>query len=429
MRSGRRSPSFLLALIPPLWIAVLVSAWGVDLPHWDQWELVPRLEALATGDFDPMGLWQPHNEHRLLFPRLLMVGMAAVSGWNIHWELWANLALAVALAAVLLLLLRRTAPGPVPPAALALGSLVVFNPSQWMNWSWGWQSQIFLVVLGVAAAVTWLTADRPGGLPAAATAAAVATGSFANGLLAWPLGLPLAALPLAALPLAAPRSSNPTPGPRWRRGALWLLLGACAWALYFHGFRPSPDVAVDRGLLGTLQHFGAYVSIYLGAPLFGFHGRLCLWAGFLAVAAAFALAALWLRDAHREGRWRYALPWCVLMAWALGSAAVTAAGRLHLGIGQALSSRYVTLSELFWLGLLGLWVTRGASDAQRRIRTQARLALLLAAAVLVVNGAHGVARWDDSRRERAALQQALRATATATEVEALDLTPIYPQPE
>ncbi|MEM9599139.1 MAG: hypothetical protein AAGD06_33030, partial [Acidobacteriota bacterium] len=47
----------------------------------------------------------------------------------------------------------------------------------------------------------------------------------------------------------------------------------------------------------------------------------------------------------------------------------------------------------------------------------------------VVNGAHGVARWDDSRRERAALQQALRATATATEVEALDLTPIYPQPE
>ncbi len=99
---GRQA--LLLRAIPLLIFAVLaicVFRYAVPIPILDQWALLPLLEKsyqhpLTWGDF-----WAQHNEHRLVFPRLIMLLCARLSGWDLRWELAVNLLLGVGIYAAL----------------------------------------------------------------------------------------------------------------------------------------------------------------------------------------------------------------------------------------------------------------------------------------------------------------------------------------
>ena len=191
------------AFVPPLLLCALVYRYGVDLPLFDQWEFVRVLETIRDGQLSGLDiardLFHGHNEHRLFFPRISMVLLAQPSDWNIRLELFFNLLLA----GVLFVALQRIASTLSLSQAwratlLFLLSFCAFNPMQWENWSWGWQIQIFSVVTGVGwacylltrvAAIGHFTKAQAWRLGLAVAAALVATFSFANGLLIWPVGL------------------------------------------------------------------------------------------------------------------------------------------------------------------------------------------------------------------------------------------------
>ena len=48
------------------------------------------------------------------------------------------------------------------------------------------------------------------------------------------------------------------------------------------------------------------------------------------------------------------MPWAGLVLYVLGSAALTSAGRAGEGIGQAMTSRYTTITTLYWCSLAAL---------------------------------------------------------------------------
>lgn len=48
--------------------------------------------------------------------------------------------------------------------------------------------------------------------------------------------------------------------------------------------------------------------------------------------------------------------WSMLLMWAVSNAVIVAVGRSNFGLEQAMASRYVTISTLFWVGVLGLVV-------------------------------------------------------------------------
>ena len=59
------------------YLVVFVRTFGVDCPHYDEWENVPAL----TGE-QPLTwkwLWHQHNEHRIVVPRLVYLGLTRVS--------------------------------------------------------------------------------------------------------------------------------------------------------------------------------------------------------------------------------------------------------------------------------------------------------------------------------------------------------------
>jgi len=371
-----RAASTLATLLPPLFVAYLIARRGVDLPFYDQWDLVPRLQELASGHWSWTALWLQHNEHRILVPQALMLLLARATAWSVCWELAVNLAVAGALFAALLAWLRVASPKPLPLWVPPLLSLLVFNPNQWENWTWGWQLAIFLVALAAVGCVAWLSfsGERPWLLAPAVACAAIGTFCFANGLLLWPLGLGL---------VAAQRKT------RWRRMAIWVLAALCCLELFFfrYGWLPRLEQSSHWRQLKLLS---GDVAIYLRAPFFGFHGELSLYAGIVAVGAALfyvgrrLVATLGTPATERTAQLERELPWIVLLAFGAAGAVLTGLGRMDLGLHQALSSRYVTLSNLFWIGLLGLWLV----GPRERPRWSPAL-LGAAVACLVAAGASG----------------------------------------
>ncbi len=142
-------------------VLALIAAQGVPLPVWDKWELLPLLEKCRGGELAFDDLWKQHDEQRLVAPLALMVALAALSGWNIYFELAASFLLACGTPAPLASRLRATFEGQVPRWLLAAFSLVVFSLSQHENWLWGWQLQWFMVAFGSVLAV-WALQRWPG---------------------------------------------------------------------------------------------------------------------------------------------------------------------------------------------------------------------------------------------------------------------------
>lgn len=384
------------ALLPPAVILLAILAWGVDLPYSDQWALVPQLEARDAGELRWIDLWQPHNEHRLFLPRLLMVELAQITGWNIVGELVVNWLLACGILAALLHMVRETL--PTRPWWLApLLSCVVFNPSQWENWSWGWQIQIFLCVSAVVTGIALLVrAEVPWRFAAAVCCGWVATLSFANGLLFWPLALPL---------VAHPREH------RWPRVGLWLVSTVLCFGAYFRGLGGGGDLPSVPALAG-------YAATYLGAFFINRWTAVAAILGWVALGMLVPLATR-LRHTVVE-RYGATMPWLVLAAFGLASAGLTALGRAQFGVDQALSSRYITISQLFWIGCLGiLWVAEW--KIPRRITVPS---VGLALVLLTLGAAHSAWTWRASSHIRADLRaDLLRSIYTVDDTRLVHLWP------
>lgn len=366
----------LAALVPICVLVGYVAIYGVNVPHWDQWEFVSALGRSFDGNFSFADVWDLHNEHRLVIPRLLMVGMAHVSGWNILWEMWLDVLLAVGLFAVVVRSLKLSR------WSVALASLIVFSLAAWENWLWGWQVQILLNVLAATASLSLLQVDP---LPrirfvGALLLGAVAFYSFGNGILLAPLGACM------LLYLRRDRSQYVLAG-------IWL----AAWALiavpYFIGFEtPDAHPALESPLSSPLN-YPLYVCAYLGRLVAPFSS---VWV--VAAAGAFGLllllgSALVLGSRSAAERRAMVLP-LALAGYAIGSAVLTGVGRAGFGAAQALSPRYVTISLLLWVALVALL----GRAVPPRFRAAGAVGL---AVVLIYSGVRGGlagAGWSEDRR-------------------------------
>ncbi len=351
--------SWIAATLPPALLVVCVALWGVDVPYWDQWTAVPIVTKMFEGRLELADVWAQHYDHRVFFPRLLTLALARLSSWNIRWEM----ACSVVLASVIFLAVTRAlrvsaAESPRRHLVAPAVSLLVFNLNQWENWSFGQQTVFFVVAAATTGGLLLLAkgAEKPRYLMAAGALGAVATYSFSSGLLFWPLSLPLVLL---------------APGKRRRRLATWALIATGVLTLHFSGYsHPTGMISVPDSIRG-LALFAVYICVFLGAPVASFDGKLAFFCGLAAVAAAALLAFRLLRDRERDPRATWL--WIAFSGFGLGCGALTALGRLEFGLELAMSSRYISAANFFWLGLLGLWL-EAATGAGTGRRTAARFA-------------------------------------------------------
>jgi hypothetical protein len=126
-------------------------------------------------------------------------------------------------------------------------------------------------------------------------------------------------------------------------------IGAGIVVLYVSGFRYVPHHPTPFFLFSQPLSYGYYVLVYVGAALGSWSEvAAASWGAIGIMAFAWCSVWLWARSpTHR----RALLPWFLLALYAVISGFVTGLGRAGFGSQHALSSRYVTISSLFWMSL------------------------------------------------------------------------------
>lgn len=333
----------LAASLPPLALLVGLIRWFVNIPYLDQWWLLPLLVAQRKGTLTFELIWLQNAEHRLLFPKLVMLGLARWTHWDLRWEVALNFVFALTALGLIWTHyrpLRRLLNVPCPPWWLVLSSFVVFSYAPFENWLWSWQMPYFLIQCCLLFSC-WMLSFRRSPFYALAlgiTSAVVASYSFATGFAVWAAGM-------AVIIVAWPRRN------KLRALLIWCLALAVTISLYLSGyeFLKWNDPV---GALAKVSHFLAYILVYLGAALVPTHWVTTSLAAGAIYVAVFTHVVWWL--ARNGLRWRLAItPFLGWAVFALSAAMLTAIGRSNVhDLIQAMTPRYITFSQLGWLGLV-----------------------------------------------------------------------------
>lgn len=368
-----------LILLPALGMWRLIDTYQVPLPLGDEWSTPGALYiSWCNGTLTLPELFAQHNESRKLFPRLLYLGMAALSGWDVR-DLMVVTFIVMCTTVALFYRLLRITPDSTPQSALIAtmaASLFTFAPNQLDNFLWGIQLETFFPGCAVVA-IALINLSRLSLLSKAAlngALALVATYTAAHGMLLWVLGVPL---------LQANESwRNPRP---YLIYAGYFICAAVAIGGYFIGYiSPVHHPTFFAGSVGIID-YGRYLTLWVGSYL----------ASPLTNSLAAGIAALLLCAGavvgscaliRRTGSWRTFYAGFVILGYAGATAALTAVGRIGIGVEQALEPRYRTFSLFFYLGLVALLYAldcslRAAHQLQRRVFRAS--CFVTAAAVLV----------------------------------------------
>ena len=406
--------SGITAVVVPLVLGIFILRYTVEVPFWDEFEYPAMILQLHNGTLTFQELWAQHNDHRVIFGRLIALALASAGGWSEVRECLASLAVAVIGQLFLLGLLRRTFATRTAIVLLVPDSFLLFALSQWGNWTWGFQTVWFLVNTCLFAALYFVTDPRAWlrRLAVAAAFAYVASFSLSFGLNVWPAGA-------TALLFSRPF--------RGRLLCAWILLACVAIVLYFYHYDTLWQGSAG-GVHATFPELVVYFLAYLGAALGGWAGvTTAAILGALGLAAYLAAAGALLLRRISSAAAASAAVWIGVGSFAIFCAALTTFGRAGLGIGQALESRYITPSTTLWISLISLAVL--ASEAESfgpAARRALGLSFVAGAALFCLSSYYGYRNMRTVYAERLRYYEIARNVATATDDQLLRLFPSAP---
>ena len=359
--------ALLLSCIPILMISVYVFCLGVNIPFMDQWDLVPLLQKRQQGLLTFADLVAQHNEHRPLFPRLIWLGLAALTRYNVNAELWVNLLIATGTFVFFVQMATRTwdrLGASLSPLSIPLISLLVFNLGQRESWLQGFQTVMFLgmacVVIGLftlAGIPSWRN------LLIAASLGCVATYSMVNGILYWIVGL-------LVIWVTSPATS------RISRAVSWMFFSAVGVGSFLAGWTSAGHLNPAVIFVHPLESC-IWLLNFIGAPLMT--SRYVAWTfGLVSVG----LYILIIKDAIRNGYWRMLAPYMAIVLFIFSTGVSISLGRADFGMAQSTVSRYLTLSVWYWASLLALLPLLHLRNSYQRVLYSAMTMSLVALTIL-----------------------------------------------
>jgi hypothetical protein len=336
------------------------------VPYYDMWDDdLDFYLKVHSGDWSAW--WVLHYQHRIVLARLIFwIDFACFGGRGI-FSLVATY-LSIGMVGILFALIWRERSRGRHIYILFFIEAWIFSWSQRQNLTWAFQSQFILAQMLPLAALYFahLSASRANKstlyFVLATLCGVLAVGSMANGVLALP------ATAVFALIV----------GMRFRRVFFLITLSIVELVLYFQHFSflksPSMPAGTNAGTLLHLIRYIEYVLIYLGSPfvlLLDPAGSvpLAIRLGELLAAFLIILSSLaFFQTLRRADRATLTVALVVFIFYIIATAAITAAGRLEMGLKFALSSRYVTPALYGWAAaLLLFWPAITKSNGSRNL--------------------------------------------------------------
>lgn len=335
----------LLASFLMLGLAILGGIYNYTaVPYWDMWDgTLGFLLKLQRGEYAVW--WEQHNEHRILLSRLVFWLDSVLFGDAYIFSELVNYIFICCAAAFFSLYLRAVyRDRPLPKVWFSIYSLVlfcwIFLWSQADNFLQSFQSQFVLAQLLPLVSFYYFAKSvdehRVGYFCLSLIFAGLAIGSMANGVLALPL------LFFFAVLLQQPV----------RYSLIVLLFAVVALILYFVDYHsPSGSGSFLSLVLTHKEKFLLYVLNYLGSPFYYlFFGAMpaAIFSGAVFILLFILIVLRVLKDKQRHP---YMLALVFFVTYILLTALATGAGRLTLGVEQALESRYTTPVLMAWAAL------------------------------------------------------------------------------
>jgi hypothetical protein len=324
--------------LPVLIYTWLVAHYGVNMVEGDQWDDVTVIRHSYSNFFDWSSLWSQHNENRIFFPNLVVIGLSRTTSFNIHIEEYLSEAMLAASVVLVILTHRRRSPS-VPWLYYCPVVLLMFSLTQYGNALWGFQMAWYLVLLALTSTIFVLDRIRLGRVAFSVALATALVGSFSSlqGLLIWPVGLVL---------LYHRRRS-------WKLAVVWAVVGVAAAALYLHNFN-TDEAAAPHGYVFShpfeaLQFFIFSIGDLLGIPFRfrqGGGGWILLLGSILVTMAVILLLAYGFGRDETTG----APVGVSLIVMGLLFDATVTEGRVFFGFWGASASRYTTFDLLVLVG-------------------------------------------------------------------------------
>lgn len=342
--------------------AIYVSLYSSDIPFWDQWDLLNRTldPWWNTGQWPH--LFEPHNEHRIAFTRLISMGLLALNGgvWGNLAEAYLNTLTYAAVLAMFYAFLSLGLGNRIERLIILLAVLIIgCLPFDWENNLVGFQNQFYLM-----AAATMLLVAVAAYRPATWTTflilsvlAAASLFTMASGLLG-----PLAVVVVLVLGLwRSPAAKGPT-----------LTTVLVMFAIAIIGLLLTPTIAGHAALKaqGLAEHASAFLTFLLWPlqPLTAKRSLFLLVIWWPLLAWTFRL----LRTRQATNAELFAVG---MHVWVLLQAAAFAHARGH--DAPALTSRYSNIPALGLLAslALALMILQAATTPTRRRITAAAIAI------------------------------------------------------
>ena len=337
--------------IPAIYIGSLVLEFGVNVPLWDDWDMVPMIVDAHEGDLKFADLFAQQLEARTLIPKLLFILFTFFGRFDARDGMMFSVVVCALTAGGIFMLLRRSGISlAVATVCFVLIVLSIFSPAQEELWllASGFPSFMPIAFILAGLLVVQSRASMLVKFVSCAALSIASTFTLAHGLLAFGLTFPV----LFAW-------ERPRGWALWLSG--WCLLGAAFAVIYFWGYTKPPEVPQFAPPVPLIDYV-RYALIFLGGGLvYGLRptpDRLPLSAAMsfgvvLLVLFAAAATYIFLRRSDREFL-RRSVPWIVLGLYSIGCAIPASLGRVGIGVQQALDSRYVTFSMYLTVALIGL---------------------------------------------------------------------------
>lgn len=370
--------TFLVALMPMIFLGSYVARHGVEVPHMDDWEIAPVIAKAHTGELSFGDFFTQEEEARMIVPKLIFVA----STWRGHWDVRDQMMLSVficIITAVGIYILLRRSGLTVVGSALCFWAIVllIFSPTQFELWLFASGFPSFLPVLFIVTAWLLFETRLSTGTKFAGAALLSLMSSFtlAHGLLAWALTFPMYLLGQSVR--------------RWKSwGGAWLALTLACGAIYLSGYRKPAHLPAFAPAI-SMGDYVSYVLAFLGNS-FAYASKndrvaLAIAAGAVVLVLFLACIAYVITQRREQGMFRATLPWLALGLYSLGSASLATLGRVGFGTQYAISSRYVTFSLYLFVAVIAL-VAIVRRDAFNRSSSRWRVAVPAVSVVLLLVG-------------------------------------------
>lgn len=396
----------LASLLPIAVVVIYIFFFGLNIPFGDQWDFFSDYIKFRQNSLTFADLMSQHNEHRPFFPRLIWLGLANLTQYNVNTELWTNLF--IQLTAFIFFSYHTQKFWHylgVKPGwwSIPLISLVTFNLGQWESWLVGFQTVMYLGTSSII--IGFFLLSRYNNWPSflmATLLGIIATFSMVNGVFYWIFGLFLVIL-------CSPRRLI------IYRSVTWLIFSLIFSYYFFDGWRTNSHV----DFFYLLDHFIAWIIWilnFLGAPIFTF------W--YIAWIFGLISLLLFIKVFINLDRQKLILssPYLAIAGFVILTSFAVSCGRfIEDKPSYSVISRYLTMSSWYWAALFALmplfW---------NRFRHLHWLYLIILASLiaLMLGGA-----WVGYERQYLITLPAYRAVKTGQTVLDHDLIKIYPDPD